>query len=175
MRLVILDAIVLIVTSLQWPLQTTAHTTYRVDRIMHTRAGPGTWFSERTEHPLQWRHNEPDDVSNDRCLYCLTTRFFRRISTKTPKLRITGLLWGNSPVAGEFPAPMSRDEENVSIWWRHRAEQNCVITSFIQCSVRAHMHQWKRPTLIGVMACCLVNAKPLLDKMVLYCQFYPNA
>ena len=26
---------------------------------------------------------------------------------------------GNSPVTGEFPAQMSSNAENISIWWRH--------------------------------------------------------
>ena len=29
------------------------------------------------------------------------------------------LLWGDSPVAGEFPAQKASNMENVSIWWRH--------------------------------------------------------
>ena len=37
---------------------------------------------------------------------------------KTSKLRVTGLCAGNSPVTGEFPAQMSSNAENVSIWWR---------------------------------------------------------
>ena len=28
-------------------------------------------------------------------------------------------LLGNSPVIGEFPAQMTSNAENVSIWWRH--------------------------------------------------------
>ena len=28
-------------------------------------------------------------------------------------------LWGNSPVAGEFPSQMANNAQNVSIWWRH--------------------------------------------------------
>ena len=44
---------------------------------------------------------------------------FRRRSTKTSKLRVTGLCVGNSPVTGEFPAQMVSNAENVSIWWRH--------------------------------------------------------
>ena len=38
---------------------------------------------------------------------------------KTSKLRVTGLRLGNSPEAGEFPAQMANNAENVSIWWRH--------------------------------------------------------
>ena len=36
---------------------------------------------------LQWCHNERDDVSNHRRLDCLLSRFFRRRSKKTSKLR----------------------------------------------------------------------------------------
>ena len=46
-------------------------------------------------------------------------RLFRRRSKKTSKLRVTGLIAGNSPVTGEFPAQMASYAENVSIWWRH--------------------------------------------------------
>ena len=64
---------------------------------------------------LQWRHNECDDVSNHRPHDCL----FMHRWKKTSKLRVTGLCEGNSPVTGEFPAQMTSNAENVSIWWRH--------------------------------------------------------
>ena len=38
---------------------------------------------------------------------------------KISKLRVPGLCEGNSPGAGEFPAQMAINAENVSIWWRH--------------------------------------------------------
>ena len=38
---------------------------------------------------------------------------------KTSKLRVTGLCVGNLPGTGEFPAQMTSNAENVSIWWRH--------------------------------------------------------
>ena len=38
---------------------------------------------------------------------------------KTSKLRVIALCAGNSPEAGEFPAQMVSNAENVSIWWRH--------------------------------------------------------
>ena len=41
---------------------------------------------------------------------------------KTPKLRITGLCEGNSPVTGEFPEQKASNAENVSVWWRHHEE-----------------------------------------------------
>ena len=69
---------------------------------------------------LQLYHNERDDVANHRRLHCLHNCWFRRNSKKTSKLRVTGLSVGNSPVTGEFPARMTSDAENVSIWWRHQ-------------------------------------------------------
>ena len=38
---------------------------------------------------------------------------------QTPKLRITGLCVGNSPVTGESPTQRANDAGNVTIWWRH--------------------------------------------------------
>ena len=52
---------------------------------------------------LHWRHNERDGVSKYRRLDRLPKRLFRHRSKKTPKLRVTGLCEGNSPVTGEFP------------------------------------------------------------------------
>ena len=48
-----------------------------------------------------------------------STIYSRRRSKKTSKLHVTGLCAENSPVAGEFPAQMASNAENVSIWWRH--------------------------------------------------------
>ena len=50
---------------------------------------------------------------------CLLNRLFGHRSKKTSKLRVTGLCVGNSPGTGEFPAQMSSNAENISIWWRH--------------------------------------------------------
>ena len=71
---------------------------------------------------LQWRHNGHDSVSNHQPHHCLFNRLFRRRSKKTSKLRIAGLCEGNSPEAGEFPAQMASNAENVSIWWRHHGQ-----------------------------------------------------
>ena len=91
--------------------------------------------------PLQWRHNERDGVSNHQPQGCLLNRLFRHRWKKTPKLRVTGLCEGNSPVTGEFPTQRASNAENVSIWWRHR-----------------------------VMACCRLAAKPLPKRMLTHCQ-----
>ena len=68
---------------------------------------------------LQWRRNGHDCVSNHQPHDCLLNRLFGRISKKTPKLRITGLCEGNSPVTGEFPSQRASYAKSVSIWWRH--------------------------------------------------------
>ena len=68
---------------------------------------------------LLWHHNECDSISNHQPHDCLLNRLFRRRSTKTSKLRVTGLCGGNSPGTGEFPAQMASNVENVSIWWDH--------------------------------------------------------
>ena len=71
------------------------------------------------QHPLQWRHNERDCVSNHQPRDCLPNGLFKRRSKKTSKFCIAGLCEGNSPVTGEFPAQRASNAENVSIWWRH--------------------------------------------------------
>ena len=68
---------------------------------------------------LQWRHNERNGVSNHQPHDCLLNRLFSRRSKKTPKLRVTGLCEGNSPVICEFPAQRASNVETFSIWWRH--------------------------------------------------------
>ena len=70
-------------------------------------------------YSLQWRHNGRDGVSNHQSYDCLLNRSFRRRSKKTSKLHVTGLCEGNSQVIGEFPAQMTSNAENISIWWRH--------------------------------------------------------
>ena len=72
--------------------------------------------------PLQWCHNERHGVLNHQHFACLLNRFFRRISNKTSKPRITGLLVGNPPVTRGFPSQRASDAENISIWWRHHGE-----------------------------------------------------
>ena len=65
------------------------------------------------------RHNGHDGASNHKPHGCLLNRLFWRVSTKTSKLRVTGLCAGNSPGTGEFLAQMASNAENFSIWWRH--------------------------------------------------------
>ena len=85
------------------------------------------WFllnwrvAQNRMHTLQWRHNEPDGVSNHQPHDCLLKRLFRRRSKKASKLRVTGLCAGNLSVTGESPAQRASNTENVSIWWRHHA------------------------------------------------------
>ena len=67
---------------------------------------------------LQWRHYQRDSVSNHQSDDCLFNCLLDQRSKKTPKLRVTGLCAGNSPVTGEFPVQRASNAENVSIWWR---------------------------------------------------------
>ena len=76
---------------------------------------------------LQWRHNGRHGVSNHQPRHCLLNCLFRRKSKKTPKLRVTGLFAGNSPVTGEFPHkwPVTRKMlpfydvtmQHIQCWW----------------------------------------------------------
>ena len=56
---------------------------------------------------------------NHRRLDSLLSRLFRRISQKTPKLRVTGLCKGIPSVTCLFRSQRASNAENVSIWWRH--------------------------------------------------------
>ena len=56
---------------------------------------------------------------------------FKHGSKKTPKLRVTGLCDGNSPVTGEFPAQMVSNAENVSIWWRHHDDDVVIVAEIL--------------------------------------------
>ena len=97
---------------------------------------------------LRWRHNGRDSVSNHQPLHRLFKRLFRRRSKKTSKLCVTGLCAGNSSGTGEFPAQMTSNAENVSIWWRHRVKNR----SMILCTLKSSVH-W---TLLSVLAWCLM-------------------
>ena len=77
---------------------------------------------------LQWRHTGRDSVSNHHPHDCFLNHLFRHRSKKTSKLRVTGLCAENSPEAGEFPAQMASNAENVFIWWRHNVDCNCSLT-----------------------------------------------
>ena len=82
---------------------------------------------------LQWHHNGRNGVSNHQPHHCLLNRLFRFRSKKTPKLRVTGLCAGNSPVAGELHVQMASNTENVSIWWRHHGP--VIVTYYELCIV----------------------------------------
>ena len=83
---------------------------------------------------LRWRHNELDGVSDHQPHDCLLNRLFGSRSKKTSKLRVTGLYSENSPGTDEFPAQMTSNLGNVSIWWRHH---DCYCQTLISSVVRA--------------------------------------
>ena len=68
---------------------------------------------------LQWRHNEHNDVSNDRRIGCLLNRLFMRRSKKTSN---SASLASVREFTGDQRASGA---ENVSIWWRHRVIITC--------------------------------------------------
>ena len=70
----------------------------------HIRPAPSSNTVWSNHDTLQWRHDGRYGVSNHQPRDCLLNRFLRRRSKKTSKLRITGLLAGNSPVTDKFPA-----------------------------------------------------------------------
>ena len=74
-----------------------------------------------------WRHNGRDSVSNHQPHDCLLNRLFRRRSKQPSKLRVTGLCVGNSPGAGELPAQMASNAENVS----YLMTSSCIASSLI--------------------------------------------
>ena len=81
-----------------------------------------------------------DGVSNHEPNDCLLNRLFRCRSKKTPKLRVTDLCAGNSPVTGEFPAQRASNAENVSISWRHHVNNmTCVKLPIVCWYLMVHM------------------------------------
>ena len=79
------------------------------------RIGEEIWLEDKDGiSSLQWRHNEHDGVSNHQPHDCLLNRLFMHISTKTSRLRVTGLCEGNSPVTGEFHAQGASNPEMFS-------------------------------------------------------------
>ena len=108
-----------------WTKSPCLQTAASITRWLMTANRSASLGKNRRRLSLQWRHNERDGVSNHQPHHCLLSRLFKRRSKETSKLRVNGLCDGNSPVTGEFPAPVNSPHkwpvtrENVSIWWRH--------------------------------------------------------
>ena len=121
---------------------------------------------------LQWRHNGRDSVSNHQPHDCFLKRWFRHRSNKTSKLRATGLCAGNSPEAGEFPAQMASNAENVSIWWRHH-----VNTIIVHCSQAPQVLCNKLSTLTsGYLCFCEPNLRGMFNvTLALVVESVPSA
>ena len=97
----------------------------------------GCWFFLS----LRWRHNGHNGVSNHQPHHCLLNRLFGCRSQKTSKLRVTGLCAVNSPGTGEFPAQMTSNAENVSIWWRHHVIHSCILNTMLRQWYRSQPSQ----------------------------------
>ena len=68
--------------------------------------------NRRAMHPLRWRHNDRDGISNHRRLDCLLNNLFRRRSKKKSKIHVTCLCEGKPPVTGGFPSQRASNAEN---------------------------------------------------------------
>ena len=97
---------------------------------------------------LRWRHNGRDSVSNHQHHHCLLNRLFRRRSTKSSKLRVTGLRVGNAPGTGEFPSQMA-------IWWRHHVLQAIHIELSAVSLIRPHGSPRKAQYVLCWLNACL--------------------
>ena len=140
--------------------------TYKLELRPHAVAAPNS---------LQWHHNERDGVSNHQPLDCLLNRLLKHRSKKQPKLRVTVLCEGNSPVTGEFPAQRASNAENVSIWWRHRVSQqgrtlqNKKLTQLPVCP--AHLFKrfaWKSNFDKQTYITTTKNEKKIIKKTLIY-------
>ena len=90
--------------------------------MCRSRFPQSRWLSRQMPlnlHPLQWRHNGRDGVSNYQPHHCLLNHLFTCRSKKTSNIRVNGLCAGNSQETGEFPAQMASNAENIPIWWGH--------------------------------------------------------
>ena len=84
-----------------------------------------------------------------------------------------------------FPAQMASNAENASIWWCHHEVRNWTLWSLISSAnndlfhlayyrnFKAHCHQVSpygivKPSLLQVMGCCLLTAKPLPELMLVW-------
>ena len=119
-------------------------------------------------HPLQWRHNGCDGVSNHQPRDCLPKRLIRHRPKKTPKLRVTGF------VMGIHRWQTGSNAENFSIWWRHHVveplnsralhcENSCKINSLWTFFSNASNFYLKRD----------LRSKNLrLKNLIWYCKWY---
>ena len=78
---------------------------------------------------LQWRHNEPDSVSNHQPHDCFLNRLFRGRSKNTSKLRVTGLCAEihRSPVNSARKYPVTRKMLQFDDVIMQQRRQNCQI------------------------------------------------
>ena len=119
------------------------------------------WYSSfriPVVNTLQWRHNGRDGILNHQPDDCLLNRLFRHRSKKTSKLRVTDLCAGNPPMTGEFPAQMTSNAANVSIWWRHYEKLGQVVHCRLS-SIVYHNLCWRFVSmLLNDEYCWLIKA-----------------
>ena len=90
-------------------------------------------------HPLHWRHNGRDSVSNHQPHDCLLNRLFRRRSKHQSSASLAFVRGIHRWPVNSF-AQMASKAENVFILWRHHALQQLWKT-FLQVILH-HVKQW---------------------------------
>ena len=80
-----------------------------------------SWWHHILPNSLQWHHKEHHSVSNHQLpmFYSVVYSGADLKKKNPPKLRVTGLCAGNSPMISEFLARRASNAESISIWWRH--------------------------------------------------------
>ena len=76
-------------------------------------------------NPLQRRHNERHDESNQQQLNGLFNYLFKLTSRKTSKFALPVLCNGNPPVKDGFSSPRAGNAGSISITWRQNATRRC--------------------------------------------------
>ena len=125
-------------------------------------------FSFHT-HSLQWRHNECDGISNHQPHDCLLNACSgedqRKHQTSTSLVFVTS----------EFPAQMTSNVANVSIWWRHHVLVTRTLLLFWGFAFRlsnnwmmqiCHVAPWKPRLFCWDLSCCyyiIVSSIPMLS------------
>ena len=141
--------------------------------VLPLTADGALWFLIRVHRPFQHNvrtHFYYNDVIMDAMVFHITSltiaysTIFRHRSKKTSKLCVTGLYEANSPVIGEFPAQLTSNAENISIWCRHHVYLCLSEVSEGNCHIYNVFSHWVRP--------CSTIDKNWNQKWALLTKFY---
>ena len=128
------------------------------------------YVSFALNHPLHWRHNDHDGISNHQPHGCFLNRLFRRRSKKTSKLRVTGLCAGNSlgRVNSPHKGPVTRkmfpfDDVIMDMPWRMK--MSSLRSSYLSLQLR----RWgARSSLLRVVPTTLEHWSVLKQRTTIH-------